>query len=365
MHLVVNASEIGRQRGGNETYTRGLLKGLSGLSDPPEVTALTCDWDEPVQIPERIGRWELGAYRVLPFWLWQQARALRRLHPDWYISNYYLPPLLPCRGAVVVHDVSFRVLPAFFPAHVAWYMHHFVGWSMRRADVVITVSDFSRQELIRCYGLPAEKIAVVSNGVADRFHPVTEGAAVRRDLETVANYGVTPPYLFALGNIHPRKNLARLLGAYARLGEVVGDRPTMVWGGIERWDSGDLVERARRAGVILTGFIALEDLPAFYRQAEMLVYPSLYEGFGLPPVEALACGTPVVTSSTTGLPEAVGGAALTVDPTSVSAIAGAMGRILDDPALREALRVRGLAQVRRFTWEKTAQRLVDALTQAA
>jgi glycosyltransferase involved in cell wall biosynthesis len=200
--------------------------------------------------------------------------------------------------------------------------------------------------------------------VADRFRPEAGEDVVRRDREIVAGYGVAPPYIFALGNIHPRKNLARVLSAYERLATLVPDRPVMVWGGIKRWDSEGLIERARQAGVILTGFIALEDLPSFYRQAEMLVYPSLYEGFGLPPVEALACGTPVVTSNTTALPEAVGDAALKVDPTSVRAIAEAMARLLVDEALREELRVRGFDQAQQFTWKRTAARLVHALSPA-
>ncbi len=362
MHVVINASEIGRRRGGNETYTRGLLRGLAHLPDRPQVTALLCEWKSPPQVPSAINRWDLGTYRILPFWLWQQTRVLRQLQADWYVSNYYLPPFLPCRGAVVVHDISFRVLPEFYPAHIAWYMRYLVGWSVRCADVVITVSEFSRQELMRCYDLPAEKIAVVPNGIADRFHPVLEKAAIRRDRETVEAYGVSPPYIFALGNIHPRKNLFRLLQAYRRLGEVMPERPDMVWGGLERWDSHELVERAQQAGVVMTGFVASEDLPAFYRQAEMLVYPSLYEGFGLPPVEAMACGTPVVTSNTTALPEAVGNAAVKVDPTSVDAITDAMQRILLDEDLRRRSIARGFDQVQPLTWNATAKRLMAALT---
>jgi glycosyltransferase involved in cell wall biosynthesis len=135
----------------------------------------------------------------------------------------------------------------------------------------------------------------------------------------------------------------------------------MVWGGLQRWESGELVERARSAGVVLPGFIAQEDLPALYRQAGMLVYPSLYEGFGLPPLEAMACGTPVVASNTSSLPEAVGEAALTVDPTHAEEIAAAMARLLDEPSLRQGLRQAGIERAREFTWRRTAQRLLAAL----
>ena len=137
--------------------------------------------------------------------------------------------------------------------------------------------------------------------------------------------------------------------------------PAMVWGGLQRWESGELVGRALSAGVVLPGFIAQEDLPTFYRQAEMLVYPSLYEGFGLPPVEAMACGTPVITSNTTGLPEAVGEAAMMIDPTSTEEIAVAMARLLDDASLRQRLQRAGIEKAKEFTWRRTAQRLLASL----
>ena len=138
----------------------------------------------------------------------------------------------------------------------------------------------------------------------------------------------------------------------------------MAWVGLERWDSARLVERARSAGVTMAGFVAQEDLPALYRQAGMLVYLSLYEGFGLPPLEAMACGTPVVASDTTSLPEAVGEAGLKVDPTAVEEIAAAMAHLLEDAPLRQRLRQAGIERARAFTWRCTAQRLLALLESA-
>jgi glycosyltransferase involved in cell wall biosynthesis len=137
--------------------------------------------------------------------------------------------------------------------------------------------------------------------------------------------------------------------------------PAMVWAGLERWASGELTERARSAGVILTGFIDRGDLPSLYRQAEMLVYPSLYEGFGLPVLEAMACGTPVITSNTSSLPEVAGDAALTVNPTQVGEIADAMAQLLSDATLRRRLRQAGIERASAFTWTRTAQRLLAVL----
>lgn len=359
LHLAINATELGRQRGGNETYIAGLLSGLAHLNSPAQFSLLTCQWPAAVPVPAGFHRVNLGIYRRIPFLLWQQTLALRRLKPDWYLANFFLPPLLPCRGAVVVHDLSFRAHPEYFPRSVAWYMRWLTGLAIQKAARVLTVSEFSRRELHRFYRVKAAKVAVVPNGVEPGFQP----GATAADHSILASYGVTEPYILALGNIHPRKNLARVLQAYQLLQQQGESLPKMVWVGLPRWDSGELLDQARLAGVILPGFVAQQDLPTFYRQTTMLVYPSLYEGFGLPPLEAMACGAPVVTSNTTSLPEVVGEAALTVDPTDTTAIAQAMARLVTDPALRQQFKEAGLARAKQFTWQRTAQCTWEILAQ--
>jgi glycosyltransferase involved in cell wall biosynthesis len=359
-HLVINATELGRQRGGNESYIAGLLAGLVELQPSAQISLLTCRWDKPAPLlPFR--QMNLGVYRRLPFLLWQQTLALRQLKADWYLANFFLPPILPCRGAVVVHDLSFRAHPEYFPWTVTWYMRWLTGQAMRQAQCILTVSEFSRRELHHFYQIDPAKVVVVPNGVRMEFCPAADEAGVEADHVILARYGVTESYLLALGNIHPRKNLARVLEAYVSLQRRQKSLPAMVWVGLPRWDSSELLVKAREAGVILTGFVAQEDLPAFYRQAMMLVYPSLYEGFGLPPLEAMACGTPVVASNTTSLPEVVGDAALTVDPTDTAALAEAMACLLADPKLRQHLRQAGVERAREFTWRRVAQHTVDAL----
>ena len=364
MHLVLNATELGRQRGGNETYLWGLVEGLVALKPSLRLTLLTCDWGTKLDIPPIFEIVQLGPYRRIPFLLWQQTLALRRLKADWYLSTFFLPPILPCKGAVMVHDLSFRAHPEYFPRSVAWYMRWLTGLALRQSDCALTISDFSRQELARFYGVAPKQSINLYGGVSSQFRPATGAAEIAEDQQTLARYGVKPPYIFALGNIHPRKNLARLLAAYQLLknqSSTVSAIPAMVWGGLQRWDSHTLVQQAQTAGVILPGFIAQPDLPAFFRQAEMLVYPSLYEGFGLPPLEAMACGTPVIVSNVTSLPEVVGEAALSVDPTDAEAIAAAMDRLLHDAVLRATLRQTGFEQAAHFTWAKSAGRLLEAL----
>jgi glycosyltransferase involved in cell wall biosynthesis len=356
-HLVINATEVGRRRGGNESYIAGLVEGLAALGPPLRVSLLTCTWNGAPDLDSAFRQVNLGPYRRLAFFLWQQTVALSRLGAGWYLSTFFLPPLLPCRGAVLVHDLSFRAHPAYFPPAIALYMRLLTGLAIRQAERVIALSRFTAGELARFHPSAAAKTVVVYPGVERIYHP-QPGA----DDERIARaYGLVPGYVLAIGNIHPRKNLGRLLDGYLRLRQRKPDAPAMAWVGLERWRSEQLVARAGDAGVVVTGFVAREDLPALYRQAAMLVYLSLYEGFGLPPLEAMACGTPVLASNTTSLPEAVGDAGLTVDPTDVEGIAAAMARLLEDASLRQRLRQAGLERASAFTWQRTAQHLLSAL----
>lgn len=361
MHLVIDATEVGRRRGGNESYIRGLVEGLSSLAPLPHVSLLTCQWDVPLLLPDAFPQVNLGLYHRISFFLWQQTATLHHLKADWYLKNFFFPPIVPCKGVVVVHDMSFKAHPEYFPPLVAWYMDWLTRWSVRRAKCVVTVSEFSRDELLKFYPIDQSKVVAILNGIGREFHPVNDDAGRQVDQAVLARYGISTPYILALGNIHPRKNLARLLEAYLLLQQRSQPTPPMVWVGLERWDSASLTAKAYDAGVVLTGFVAQRDIPAFYRQATMLVYPSLYEGFGLPPLEAMACGTPVITSNTTSLPEVVGEAALTVDPTVADAIAEAMARLLDNALLQQRLRRAGIERSKNFTWHHTALHLINHL----
>jgi glycosyltransferase involved in cell wall biosynthesis len=362
MRIALNATEIGRQRGGNESFLLGLLDGWRSIATPSPLTLIACSEGmrslAEIPNPDRFQVINSGPYRRWSSYLWQQTQVLRQTRPDWYLSNFLLPLRLPCRAAVIVHDVSFRAHPEYFPPSIGAYMSVLVGWAVHRAEVVLTVSDFSRHEIQRYYPHAAQKTVIVSNGVGREF--TAEGGA---DVDQMALqiYGIEPPYLLALGNIHPRKNLERLLDAYLALRADVPNAPHLVWAGVDRWGSTELQQRARSAGVRLPGRIAPEHLPALYRQALALVYPSLYEGFGLPPVEAMACGTPTIVSNTTSLPEVVGDAALRVDPLNTNDLASALRRIVTDAALRAQLRERGRLRASRYRWADVANRVWQAL----
>ena len=363
MHLAINATDIGRQRGGNESYLLGLLEGLRAQLDTRDrLTLITCEagtgllstmsWSEQIRLVDT------GLWRRWPSYLWQQARVLRQAKPDWYLSTFLLPPRLSCRAAVLIHDLSFRAHPEYFPLSIVIYMRLLVSHAVRQAKVVIALSEFTRSEIRRYFPAAARKTVVVYPGIDRALSAEGDRAA---DLSALQPYGITPPYILAVGNIHPRKNLARLLEAYELLQRARPGLPPMVWVGMERWGSSQLQRQARASGVQLTGRVAPQHLPAVYRCASLLVYPSLYEGFGLPPIEAMACGLPVVASNTTGLPEAVGEAGLLVDPSDASALSEAIACALFDESLRSQLRARGLAHIRQFNWATSASLILGTL----
>jgi len=257
------------------------------------------------------------------------------------------------RLAVTIHDLSFERYPEFFsPRARLWHRLVNPRWLCRRADAIFAVSEHTKAELVACYGISPELITVTYLGVDESFFvPLGPGdlAAVRR------RYGLPERFILTVGNIEPRKNIGALVAAYDRLAPdadlVVVGRPVR-----GAYTLPSHRQRARRGGrVRFLGYVNAEDRPALYRLATCLAYPSFYEGFGLPALEAMACGTPVVATSATSLPEVVGDAALLVDPHDVADLAGALEALVTDHALAERLRRRGLQRATLFSWEETAR----------
>ncbi len=221
MHLVINASDLGRSRGGNESYLLGLVAGLATLTRRAGRSAVRIslivaregvDLARSIAEPHGFDLIDAGPYRRLPFFLWQQTAILRRLRPDWYISTFFLPPVTPCRAAVLIHDLSFRAHPDYYPLSIAAYMRLLTGLAIRRAEVVVALSEFTQREIVRFYPAAGGKVAVVYPGIGAEFRPDAE-----EDDQALSALGVRPPYVLAVGNIHPRKNLGRLLDAWLRL----------------------------------------------------------------------------------------------------------------------------------------------------
>ncbi len=259
---------------------------------------------------------------------------------------------------VTVHDLAYLRLPDRLPTGRRRYFAALTRASVRRASRVLAVSESTKRDIVELLGVPPEQIAVTPLAADRSFRPVT-GEALEVFL---GEQGIVRPFVLSVGTLEPRKNLPTLLRAFAR---IAAEMPhDLVLAGPEGWMTDEIHETRRRLDLgdrlRFTGYVDAEALPAWYSAADLFVYPSLYEGFGLPPLEAMACGTPVITSDVSSLPEVVGDAGLTVPPTDEMALAEAMRRVLGDPAIGADLRKRGLERAKRFSWEQTA-----ALTMAA
>lgn len=367
MRIGIDVRIVAYRRGGISNYIRHLLPALAALDPGTDYRILRHRRDRTqeeagpnfrratVWTPchHRLERWALGA-EIAPL-------RLDLLHsPD------FIPPAFGARRFVItVHDLNFIYYPQFLTAESRRYYNDQIAWATARADHILAVSEATRADLIHRLGVPPEKVTVTYEGVAPAFRPLPS-AQVR---EVLSRYGLAPGYLLFVGTLEPRKNLPGLLTAYRILldrGEA--QAPLVIVGG-----KGWLYEEiyARVASLRLENNLCFlydvpdADLPAFYNGAALLVMPSFYEGFGLPVLEAQACGTPVVISDRGALPEVAGPAGVIVDPDDPEGIAAGMARVLGDTALQAALRAAGLAHAARFTWEQTARQVLEVYRHVA
>jgi glycosyltransferase involved in cell wall biosynthesis len=290
---------------------------------------------------------------------WMQmcaARALDVLQPDVaHFTNGMIPFGSSVPTVVTIHDMSLRLYPRCHPVRRLVLNRPLMHAAVRRASRIVTVSHSARRDLLRLHGVDPGRVDVVHEAASAAFQPVTDRArlaAVR------SRYALPDRFVLYVGTIEPRKNLARLMDAFAAA-RAAGVCHDLVCVGPYGWSSRDLAGRIGSLGltahVHFTGYVPFDDLPAIYSLGEFFVFPSLYEGFGLPVVEAMACGTPVITSNTSSLSEIAGDAAETVDPESTEALTGAIHRLATDAALRKARSAQGLARSRSFSWGQTAR----------
>lgn len=270
-------------------------------------------------------------------------------------TNCFSAPTRHARRVVTIHDLTPLLFPQWHTREVRGYANE-LRRTIHQQDLILTISDATKQDLERCLEVPASRIRVIPLAAAEMFRPPTpeEIRGVRTRL------GLQRPYVLHTGTLEPRKNLVRLLEAFSR----TTDDHDLVLVGTKGWLSEDIhasIERLKLSErVRITGYVDSADLPAVYAGADVFCYPSMYEGFGLPPLEAMACGTPVITSQVSSLPEVVGDAALLIDPHDVESLSESLNRLLSDQALQKELRQRGLARAKRFSWERTARETASA-----
>lgn len=365
MRVAIDAHTIGLRKSGNESYVSNLLAAMAGLNADVEILAY-------VATPGAARRLSAMAVRqVSPNPLrrlgWDLPKLVRRDRPDVLHVQYTAPPACPVPLVVSVHDVSFVERPEFFSHWRRRQMRITVHRTLRRAARVVTGSEFSRQAIAHGYGLKLETIDVVPIAAAPVFRPIRKDLARSRVLQ---RYQIAAPYVLTVGDLQPRKNQAALVKAFAELVRAKPDLPHhLVLAGKEGWRGREVKEAAQRCGLAerihFTGHVEDEALVELYNGCEVFVFPSLYEGFGIPVLEAMACGCAVACSGSTALPEVADSAAILFDPLSVRQMAQAILDLLLYPELRARMERLGRNRAGQYSWEKTAARMLEIYREAA
>jgi glycosyltransferase involved in cell wall biosynthesis len=370
MRICINASPAVHHIAGLGRYTQELMTALLALDSDNEYVAFYnspshARVDPPLDRLRHITTdlatkpWRMTAL------LSQFARVPQdRMFPKidlFHATDHLLPRLARVRSVFTLHDLVFRFYPHTHKTLNRWFLTLMMPRFLEAADAVIAVSEHTKRDAIQTYGIDDAKITVIYEGVHARFRRESADsmAAVRH------RYGLPDRYVLSVGTIEPRKNLTSLLEAYRSLRNGEPEFGLVIVGK-KGWLYADFFRRLHELGleneVVFPGFVPDEDLPALYSAADLFVFPSLYEGFGLPVLEALACGTPVVASNAASLPEVAGDAALLVDPSNVEALVRAMQDVLNSSALQEDLRARGPRQAAKFTWQRAARETLAVYT---
>jgi glycosyltransferase involved in cell wall biosynthesis len=372
MRIAIDATAIPRLMAGAGVYTYQLVRALTALEADHDyvVFARSDTFDELARQRPRLRVVQVRAPSRAERLLWEQLilpGQLRRLRIDVLHSPHHTTPALPlpCPRVVTLHDVTFFLLPQRYPPSRRLYFQAITRAAARLAHALITPSRTVKRDVVRVLGVPQERVTAIAEAPAPEFAPLEDTDALgrirwRHKLPTL--------YILSVGSLEPGKNRDRLIVAYSRLRER-GLQHHLVIAGQRAWryqSDLDLVRHLRLDdNVHYLGYVDGADMPGLYSGADLLAFPSLYEGFGLPVLEAMACGTPVVTSSVSALPEVAGDAALLVDPKDVAGLAEAMERALADETLHADLRARGLQRAREFSWDKAARETVQVYEAAA
>lgn len=369
MRIAIDAHSVGTGLGGNESYAANLIEALAEIDSVNDYTLYVTRDEAVARFRDRWSNFKVRPTLPhtplirIPLTLSAELRS----HPvDVLHVQFTSPPFAPCPVVVSIHDLSFEHLPETFNRRSRAQLRFTVRRSARRAARVLALSEHARNDIISTYRIAPDLVTAIPIAAPNHFRPVDDETELQRVRQT---YGINGDYILSVGSIQPRKNLARLLSAYDRLRRTRPKEglPQLVLVGKRAWLYRETLKAIKEfeTKVIVTGYVPETDLPALYSGAICFVYPSIFEGFGLPPLEAMKCGTPVITGDRTSLPEVVGDAGVLVNPYDIDAIASAIATMVDDSSLRSRLRIKSLNRARIFDWRETARRTLEVYKQAA
>jgi glycosyltransferase involved in cell wall biosynthesis len=349
---------------GTENYSARLIKALLKLNTDHQIRLY---FNRP---PAAELGLETSEHRVMPFpRLWTHLRLsweMKQNPPDvLFVPSHVLPIVHPYRSVVTVHDLGFYYHPEAHTLGQNLYLRWSTRFNARQAVRIVADSEFTRNDLAESYGIAKEKMVVVYPGRDESLSPVADQEVLD---ELRARYSLPQSYLLYVGTLHPRKNLVRLVQAFRLAADRLAPDLCLVLSGRKGWMYDDIYAEVERQGlanrVRFTGYVAQADMAALLSAAKAFVFPSLHEGFGFPVLEAMACGTPVLTSDRASLPEVAGNAALYVDPLDIEAMGAALVRVVSDQNLRLELVERGFDQIHRFSWRRCAEATLEVLEAA-
>ncbi|MDQ4076560.1 MAG: glycosyltransferase family 4 protein [Chloroflexota bacterium] len=348
MRIAIDTHSTQGRKTGIGSYTTNLLHALEHVAPEHEYVPLAWHRSLELRIDQRL-RWQQIELPRLA-----RAAGVDLLH----VTGFDAPLWKPCPVILTVHDLIGALFPGNLPPISRFYWGRWLPRTIRRADKIVAVSEHTKRDMVHLLNFLPDQIDVVYPGVSEVYRPMGDEVALAQVRQ---RYQLPHDMILYVGTLEPRKGLDTLISAFGQLASTI--HHDLVIAGKKGWYTDPLFRRVKELGleqrVYFTGYVADEALPMLYNQASLFVFPSRYEGFGLPPLEAMACGVPVVYSDVASLPEVVGEAGLPVPPDDETALAAAILRVLSDETLRETMRVRGLARAATFTWEAAARRMSD------
>jgi len=355
IRIGIDGHMIGDNSGGNESYYKNILQAMD----------IPSDWDVFLFLKPGVDAEPYKKFKIIRFKSSNAAvrnfielpTITRSLKLDLLHTQYFIPFIRSCPIVVTIHDICFEHYKDIFTKGEYVRQKLLVPYAARKSRAVFTVSEFSKKDIAKKYKISPDRILVTHNAVGESFRRLNETEL--REAELRKQFGIgKDPYILTVGNLQPRKNLPRLIEAFKKL-RSDGVEYKLVIVGKKAWMYYEILTSASDENIILTDYVSETDLVGLYNAAELFVYPSFFEGFGLPPLEAMACGTPVAVSKATSLTEVVEGAGQYFDPFDVDSIKKAIEQVINDRSLQTRLINRGLEQVNKFSWKQSAQLVCD------